>query len=237
MRHHVLFAALLTTAIACSAQTAPPDPKHGSNPPPGRANLAPAAPPFKVETIGQFDQPFALAFLSDGRLLVTEKAGRLKLRDSAGAVTDVEGVPAVAAGGQGGLLDVIAAPDFAATGRLYLTYAEGPDSAHSQLALMRAVLAPNEARCGPPSCPDPGHSLVQRQVIWRSGSAGKGGQFRARRQVAVPVVGRAPAFHPRAGPGSGAGQDCPPDARWEAVARQPGRGQDRRGDGQRHRSS
>ena len=46
----------------------------------GKANLSETKPPFTIATIGRFDAPFAMAFLPDGRLLVTEKAGKLKLR-------------------------------------------------------------------------------------------------------------------------------------------------------------
>src|SRR3954468_24265818 len=46
----------------------------------GRANLAPSAPPFTSTQIGHFASPFAIAFLPDGRLLVTEKPGHLRLR-------------------------------------------------------------------------------------------------------------------------------------------------------------
>ena len=90
----------------------------------GRANIAEIKPPFAISTIGNFDSPFAMAFLPDARLLVTEKAGKLKLRGTDGSVTDVAGVPSVEAGGQGGLLDVAVAPDFATSGMIYLSYAE-----------------------------------------------------------------------------------------------------------------
>ena len=79
----------------------------------GRANLAPSAPPFNITPIGKFDAPFAMAFLPDGSLLVTEKAGKLKLRAPNGTVVTIAGAPPVAKGGQGGLLDVAIAPDFA----------------------------------------------------------------------------------------------------------------------------
>lgn len=134
----------------------------------GRANLAESAPPFAIETIGRFDQPFAMAFLPDGRLLVTEKGGTLRLRGKSGAVENVPGVPAVQAGGQGGLLDVAVAPDFATSRMLYLTYAE-PGANGPALALWRGRL-----REGPDSL-----GLAGGAVIWRSGSNGLGGQFGA----------------------------------------------------------
>ncbi|HWK35825.1 PQQ-dependent sugar dehydrogenase [Sphingomonas sp.] len=133
----------------------------------GRANLPATPPPFTVTEIGRFDTPFALAFLPDGRLLVTEKAGRLKLRATDGAVADVAGVPAVAAGGQGGLLDVAVAPDFARSGTVYLSYSE-PGANGAALALARATLDSGKAP-----------ALKGLQVIWRAGENGPGGQFGA----------------------------------------------------------
>ena len=137
----------------------------------GRANIAPTPPPFAVAQIGRFDQPFAMAFLPNGDLLVTEKAGVLKERTKDGAVEVVAGTPAVARGGQGGLLDVAVGPDIARNGIVvYLTYAE-PAPGGSQLALATAKYQPvNDA----PS------KLTDLRVIWRSGSAGPGGQFGAR---------------------------------------------------------
>ena len=80
----------------------------------GCAN-ADAQKPFAVEAIAEFDEPWAMAFLPDGRLLVTEKAGRLLVVDGAGIRSQpVDGVPDVDYGGQGGLGDVALHPEFAA---------------------------------------------------------------------------------------------------------------------------
>jgi glucose/arabinose dehydrogenase len=71
--------------------------------------------------------PWSLAFLPDGRMLVTERPGRLRVVGSDGSVGEpVQGVPAVAAGGQGGLLDVAVDPKFTENGFIYLSYSE-PD--------------------------------------------------------------------------------------------------------------
>lgn len=134
----------------------------------GRGNLRETKPPFTVTPIGDFDEPFAMAFLPDGRLLVTEKAGHLKLRATDGSVRDVAFAPEVAAGGQGGLLDVAPAPDFAASHAIYLSYSE-PGDGGSALALMRATLRETNGQL----------ALVDKDVIWRSGSNGPGGQFGA----------------------------------------------------------
>jgi glucose/arabinose dehydrogenase len=76
-----------------------------------------------------FDHPWALAFLPDGRMLVTERSGRLRSVDRDGRVSDpIANVPKVAARGQGGLLDVVLDPRFGENRLLYLSYAEpGPD--------------------------------------------------------------------------------------------------------------
>ena len=131
----------------------------------GRANRPATQAPFKIETIADFEAPFAIAFLPDGSQLVTEKAGQLKLRDTRGQVTTIAGVPAVAPGGQGGLLDVAPAPDFARSRTIYLSYAEPRPNGGSSLALLRATLGAG--------------TLTGQQVIWRAGSDGPGGQFGA----------------------------------------------------------
>jgi glucose/arabinose dehydrogenase len=156
--------ALILAGTACSAQSAeqPVSPVGD-----GRANVEMTKPAFAMAEMGQFEAPFALAFLPDGSLLITEKAGVLKYRAADGETSNVSGVPAVAVGGQGGLLDVALAPDFARSRTIYLSYAEpGPDG--SQLALARAEFAAGSAP-----------RLDRLRVIWRSGSAGKGGQFGA----------------------------------------------------------
>jgi len=82
--------------------------------------------PITAETIARgLAHPWGLAFLPDGRLLVTERRGRLRVVSRQGqASPPVAGVPEVYASGQGGLLDVALAPDFASSHWLYLSYAE-----------------------------------------------------------------------------------------------------------------
>ncbi|MEC5385046.1 PQQ-dependent sugar dehydrogenase [Uliginosibacterium sp. H3] len=90
--------------------------------------------------------PWGLAFLPDGRMLVTEREGRMRIVSingtTAGTIsTPVSGVPAVHAAGQGGLLDVVLDPAFASNGRIYFAYSEaGPGG--SGTAVARAVLDP-----------------------------------------------------------------------------------------------
>lgn len=100
-------------------------------------------------------QPWGLAFLPGGELLVTEKPGRLKRLDARGRLLGtVAGVPAVHHAGQGGLLDVALDSDFTRNRRLYLSYAER-QGADSGTAVARAVL---DAA---------GTALTEVQVIFR----------------------------------------------------------------------
>jgi glucose/arabinose dehydrogenase len=87
---------------------------------------------WRVQTVAEgLDHPWSLAFLPDGRALVTERAGRLRLLEPGpgGALTlrpqPVGGLPPVLAQGQAGLFEVLPAPDFAASGRLLLSFAHG----------------------------------------------------------------------------------------------------------------
>ena len=79
---------------------------------------------YRVETIAQFNEPWAITSLPDQRLLITERKGQLKLFDpKTKSIVNVSGVPAVSYGGQGGLGDVILHPDFQNNHWLYLSYA------------------------------------------------------------------------------------------------------------------
>ena len=80
-----------------------------------------------VEVASGLDHPWGLAFLPDGRMLVTERAGRLRTVTAEGRLDPepVAGVPRVHASGQGGLLDVALHPDFPENGWVYLSYAAG----------------------------------------------------------------------------------------------------------------
>ena len=81
--------------------------------------------PFEVTEVATFNEPWAMTFLPDGRLLVTEKRGRLMIVTQDGKKSrPVEDVPDVAYRGQGGLGDVILHPDYANNGLIYLSYAE-----------------------------------------------------------------------------------------------------------------
>jgi glucose/arabinose dehydrogenase len=81
--------------------------------------IADEAQPFDVTPITTFDEPWAMTFLPDGRMLVTEKKGNLLIVSRAGEKSrPIGGLPDVAYGGQGGLGDVALHPDFENNGRV-----------------------------------------------------------------------------------------------------------------------
>lgn len=114
---------------------------------------------FDAEPLAQFDEPWAMTFLPDGRLLVTEKAGALKLYDPAdGSVGSIDGIPDVSYGGQGGFGDVVLHPRFRENGLVYVSYAEAGEGGTSGAAVARARLQLDGAGSG---------ELADLEVIWR----------------------------------------------------------------------
>jgi aldose sugar dehydrogenase len=147
-------------ATAGRPQSAAPS---AAKPPPVRSRPTPARRipnPFFVSTPkATFDQPWAMAFLPDGRLLVTEKPGSLKLytptTNTTGTIT---GVPTVQYGGQGGFGDVALHPQFASNRYVYYSYAEaGANSTRGAVVARAALTLDNNG----------GGSLGTPQVIWR----------------------------------------------------------------------
>ena len=119
---------------------------------------APAAAdrPFDAVEVARFDEPWAMTFLPDGRLLVTEKAGRLWVQDVAdGKRTRIGRVPEVVHAGQGGFADVVLHPQFSSNGWVYLSYAEAGDGNTSGAAVARAKLDLED------------NELEDLQVVWR----------------------------------------------------------------------
>ena len=104
-----------------------------------QAASAPAG--MKIDTIASgLEHPWSVALLPDGGYLVTERAGRLRHVDATGKVgAPITGVPTVFARGQGGLLDVVLAPDFATSKRIYLSYAEPGDDGNAGTAVAMAT--------------------------------------------------------------------------------------------------
>ena len=114
--------------------------------------------PFAVQEVAEFDEPWAMAFLPDGRLLVTEKEGRLFVLTREGEKSaPISGVPDVEYGGQGGLGDVALHPDFESNRLVYLSYAEAGSGRTRGAAVARGRLN---------LTPD-GGALSDMEVIWR----------------------------------------------------------------------
>ncbi|MCF8472795.1 MAG: PQQ-dependent sugar dehydrogenase [Sphingomonadaceae bacterium] len=127
---------------------------------PSVSDAAPAdtsAVPFDVAVVADFEEPWAMTFVpGTSYALVTEKKGNLKLWQNEGAVIDVEGIPAVAYGGQGGLGDVILHPDFANNKLVYLSFAEAGEGGFGA-AVVRGKLDVTSAK----------PMLTDVQIIWR----------------------------------------------------------------------
>ena len=102
--------------------------------------------PLNVQTVAKgLEHPWSLAFLPDGRMLVTERPGRLNLVDAHGKLTRIAGLPAIAAGGQGGLLDVALAPDFSTSQRIVFSFTE-PREQGNGTSVAVAKLSPQADR-------------------------------------------------------------------------------------------
>ena len=113
---------------------------------------------FRIENIGKFDHPWALEFLPDQKILLTEMRGSLKLLDHKGNfLSDVKGVPEVAFGGQGGLGDIALHPAFEKNQLLYLSYAEASSDNTYGAVVARAKLHNTQNE----------YQLTELEVIWR----------------------------------------------------------------------
>ena len=168
MDRTLLLLALSTTlACSCKAQNvdasratalaAAPLAGAGSAASPIQREANAVEPVFAITEVASFNEPWAMAFLPDGRLLVTEKHGALKLVQPGGTIGDISGVPAVVYGGQGGFGDVALHPKFAENGLVYLSYVEG-DHGRSGAVVARAKLTFDASGGG---------TLSSLQVIWR----------------------------------------------------------------------
>ncbi len=149
MRHLGLIVGIALVLSACGTE------------PVGAQNKAAATGgelPFTITDVASFNEPWAMAFLPDGRALITEKSGKIRLWDGKGAgAIEVTNVPTVAYGGQGGLGDVILHPDFKNNRTIYISYAgEGPGGYGA--VVETAVLNADATRA----------SLEKRTIIWKA---------------------------------------------------------------------
>jgi glucose/arabinose dehydrogenase len=116
-----------------------------------------------VTLVEGLENPWSIAWLPDGRMLVTERAGRLRIVSSDFKLDPkaVEGLPKIVVTGQGGLFDVVLHPDYKNTGWIYISY-NGPGAGGHGTELMRAKLD--------------GHRLTDQQVLFRMEPKTDGGQ-------------------------------------------------------------
>ena len=122
------------------------------------SSQVPAADAFTVTEMGTFDYPWAMAFEpGTGNLFVTEKEGTIKMMTPAGAISSVGGAPQVALGGQGGLGDIVFAPDYATSHAVYLSWAQAAEG-----GARRAVVGRGKMVCGA-SCAIEGLTVIWQQ--------------------------------------------------------------------------
>src|ERR1700686_1801118 len=134
--------------------------------------------PFNMTTVNTFELPWRIAFLPDGRMLITEKVGPVWLVSAQGQkIAMVTNTPAVYWQGQNGMLGVFLSPHYATDQNIYLTYAE-PGDYGGGLALGRAKLTLTATTA----------KLENFEVLWHQMPKGKGGQEGA--QIAFPADGQ-----------------------------------------------
>lgn len=150
MRATKMLAALMSAvALFACRESSPNGPAQKSPTPPANS------PGVMAETYASgLVHPWALEFIPDGRLLVTERPGRLRIVSTNGTVSSpIKGVPLVKAEGQGGLLDVAIDPQFATTQLIYLSFSEPGEGGTSGTSVARAKLVND--------------SLTELQIIYR----------------------------------------------------------------------
>lgn len=168
MRTLALTVSLLALA-ACTGASANPETVSEQQPaaaagqpveqgPPNKRDAQPAFPEqtraperrsnvsLRVETVAEgIDEPWGMALLPDGQLLVTARTGKLWLVGANGK-SEVAGAPAVVARGQGGLLDISLGPDFATARSVYISYSEDRGDGKNGTTLARATLSQDAKR-------------------------------------------------------------------------------------------
>jgi len=159
-----LFAALASTLLCAPAALADTAPLPTDEPITEEAPAKPipevvSVPPFELIKVsgGKLVLPWAIAFLPDGRILVTERAGKIRVvEDGRLSKQNITGVPEVLTGGHSGLLDIVLDPNFTTNRRVYLSHMHGtPDAA--TIRVVRATLS--------------GTKLIDKQVIFASSPA------------------------------------------------------------------
>lgn len=122
----------------------------------GTSAMAQVPYPFTSAAIADLNEPWALEFLPDGRILVTEKAGTIQLLTQSGQKTEITGAPEVDYYAQGGLGDIVLHPDFEDNNTVYISYVEAGANDTRGAAVARATLNLSS------------NSLEDMEVIWRA---------------------------------------------------------------------
>lgn len=163
--HAIVVAALIAATPAMARQTNAPEPatKTGA----------------KAETIASgLDHPWGMQFLPDGRIIVTERPGQIRIVTRDGKISaPLKGAPKVAAVGQGGMLDIALAPDFATSQLVFISFSEprqGSGRNGTSVARARLVLEPGKER------------LEDTKIIFRQLPSGSGGLHFGSRLVFAP---------------------------------------------------
>ncbi len=155
MNRSLLSLAIAPLLLSCAVSAAQP---HDTP-----AAAADAALPYRLKVVAEgLEFPWSLAFLPDGRMLVTERPGRLRIVSADGALSPpITGVPTVFAQRQGGLLDVALDPAFEQNRWVYLSYAEPDGAGLAGTAVARGKLV--------------GNALEAVEVIYRQVPKSEGG--------------------------------------------------------------
>ena len=124
--------------LACSGASAPVDAQPANQSEPAASS---DALPFTLTEIATFDSPWSMTFLPDGKQLVTQKKGAMILFDPATKEQRVlSGTPPVYSAGQGALMDVVLAPDFTTSRKIYFSFSDVGEGKTSGAALATATL-------------------------------------------------------------------------------------------------
>ena len=179
MIHRTFAAASLLALAACnSGDAVSAQPETSATPTETQMTAGEAATPgkpFTEQVIGDFNEPWAMTFLPDGMLLITEKPGTMKFMEFSGTggertqrVGTVTGMPEVDYGGQGGLGDVAVDPDFATNRMIYISYAEAGEGDMRGAAVARGKLVCEQAD----EC-----QFTDAEVIWRQDKTSGRGHY------------------------------------------------------------